>query len=119
MTMADDDMELENLFAQARKDRPGLPDDLAVRIQTDAETTRLGRFAKNARPERSPWSRLLDNIGGWQGFSGLAAASVTGIFIGFFAPAVLPETVGLFGATDGSVLAADLGFDTSFLESTE
>ena len=50
MTMADDDTELNQLFAQARAGRRYLPDDLAVRIMTDAEQVRLDRLAKPVPP---------------------------------------------------------------------
>lgn len=119
MTMADEDMKLDDLFAQARRNRPALPDDLAVRIQTDAESVGLDRVAIQTRPKRSLWTRLLGNIGGWQGCSGLAVASVTGICIGLFAPAFLPDPASLLNGEENSFLASDLGFDTSFLESTE
>lgn len=114
--MADDNMELDQLFASARRDRPALPDDLAVRIQTDAEAVRLGRL----RPARQPrWARILSSVGGWQGMGGLVAASAAGIWIGFSAPGFLPDPANLVTAQDTSYLVADLGFDTTFLESTE
>lgn len=119
MTMTDDDMELDHLFAQARRDRPALPDDLAVRIQTDAEAVRLGRNGSPARPARRLWVRFLSAIGGWQGFGGLVAAGVAGVWIGFSAPAFLPDPATLLVSQDTTYLVADLGFDTTFLESTE
>lgn len=115
MTMSDDDMELDDLFARARQDRMSLPDDLAVRIQTDAEAVRLARLSFLA-PRR--WPRLFEGLGGWQGFGGLVAASAAGIWIGFSAPAFLPDPANLL-AQDVSYLVADLGYDTTFLESTE
>ena len=113
--MTDDDMELDDLFARARQDRMSLPDDLAIRIQTDAETVRLTRLKARA-PGR--WSRLFDGLGGWQGISGLVAASAAGVWIGFSAPTFLPDPANLL-SQDSSYLVADLGFDTTFLESTE
>lgn len=119
MTMADNDMELDHLFAQAKRDSAALPDDLAVRIQEDAEAVRLARFGSTAQPGRAPWTRILDNIGGWQGFSGLVAASAAGVWIGFSAPAYLPDPANLLVSQDAGILVADLGFDTTFLEVTE
>lgn len=119
MTMADEDLKLDHLFADARRDRPTLADDLVVRIQTDAEAIRLERLAPTARPKRGAWTRLFETIGGWQGFGGLVAASAAGVWIGFAAPAFLPDPANLLTAQDTSYLVADLGFDTSFLENTE
>ena len=119
MTMAEDDTELDQLFAQARQNRPELPDDLAVRILTDAEAVRLDRLRPAARPQRTLWARVLDGIGGWQGMSGLAAASAAGVWIGFSAPAFLPDPATYIYAQDLTFVVADLGLDTTFLEGAE
>ncbi len=119
MKMADDDMELDDLFAQARAQRDDLPDGLAVRIQTDAEAVRLQRLNARTPVGPRPWVRFLEQIGGWQGFGGLIAASAAGVWIGFSAPAFLPDPASLVTSQDTSYLIADLGFDTSFLEATE
>ncbi len=118
MMMAEDDMELDQLFAQARSARPDLPDDLAVRILTDAETVRLDRL-KPAAPERSVWARILDGIGGWQSMGGLVAASAAGVWIGFAAPDFLPDPATILYPQDTSFVVADLGLDTTFLEDAE
>ncbi len=117
MTMADDDTELNQLFAQARAGRRHLPDDLAVRIMTDAEQVRLDRLAKRVPPGRSTWRRLLDGIGGWQGLGGLVAASAAGVWIGFSAPAFLPDPATYLFSQDATYEVADL--DAVFLEDTE
>ncbi|NOD92134.1 hypothetical protein GS636_04965 [Ruegeria sp. HKCCD4884] len=119
MTMADNDLELDHLFAQARQQRPALPDDLAVRIQTDAEAVRLGRMKSAPKPGPALWDRLVRNLGGWQGLSGLVAASAAGVWIGFSAPAFLPDPANLLTTQETAFLVADLGYDTSFLETTE
>ncbi|WP_254428647.1 MULTISPECIES: hypothetical protein [Ruegeria] len=116
--MAEDDMKLDQLFAQARQARPELPDDLAVRILTDAETVRLDRM-KPADPPRSVWARLLDGIGGWQSMGGLVAASAAGVWIGFAAPDFLPDPATIIFPQDTSFVVADLGLDTTFLEDAE
>ncbi|WP_170758920.1 hypothetical protein [Ruegeria lacuscaerulensis] len=117
--MAEDDMELDQLFAQARQNRPELPDDLAVRILTDAESVRLDRLAQAAQPPRPLWVRMLDGIGGWQGMSGLVAASAAGVWIGFSAPGFLPDPAAYIYAQDVTFVVADLGLDTTFLEDAE
>lgn len=119
MKMADEDLQLDHLFAQAQRQRPALPDDLAVRIQTDAETVRLSRLAPAPRPKPSIWNRLISNVGGWQGLGGLVAASAAGVWIGFSAPTFLPDPANLLTSEEAPFLVADLGFDSSFLESTE
>ncbi len=119
MTMTDDKDNLDLLFAQARQDRQDLPDDLAVRILTDAETVRLARL--NPKPVKAapPWRRILTGLGGWQGMSGLAAASVAGVWIGFSAPGFLPDPATILYPQETSFVVADLSLDTSFLEDAE
>lgn len=119
MTMADDTTELEQLFAQARQDRSGLPDELAVRILTDAESVRLSRMTPVLQPRRSLWARLLDGFGGWPSMGGLVAASAAGVWIGFSAPDFLPDPATYIFAQDSSFVVADLGLDTTFLEDAE
>ncbi|WP_243470699.1 hypothetical protein [Ruegeria denitrificans] len=116
--MAEDDMELDQLFAQARRNRPEMPDDLVVRILTDAEMVRLDRM-RPVIPPRSVWARILDGIGGWQSMSGLAAASAAGVWIGFAAPDFLPDPATIIYPQDTSFVVADLGLDATFLEDAE
>ncbi|WP_120636182.1 hypothetical protein [Ruegeria sp. EL01] len=117
--MADEDLKLDHLFADARRDRPTLSNDLVVRIQTDAEAVRLEALNPKTPPRRNVWARFFETIGGWQGFGGLVAASAAGVWIGFAAPTFLPDPANLLTSQDTSYLVADLGFDTSFLENTE
>ena len=117
MKMADHD-ELENLFAQARRDRPTLPEDLAVRIETDAETVRLNRLAA-LRPARRSWWQALDGIGGWRALGGLVAASAAGVWIGFSAPEFLPDPATYIFPQETTLLVADLNLDADYLEDAE
>ncbi|WP_037309401.1 hypothetical protein [Ruegeria halocynthiae] len=114
--MAEKDMELDQLLAHARQNRPVLPDDLAVRVLTDAEAVRLERLRP---PQRSHWARLLDNVAGWQGISGLVAAGVAGVWIGFAAPDFLPDPATFIYVQDSGYVVSDLGLDTVFLEDAE
>lgn len=116
MNMADQDKELEHLFAQARAERDEFPDDLAVRIETDAEAVRLARAAKVSRPV---WQLRMRLIGGWQGLGGLAAASAAGIWIGFTAPSFLPDPADYFVSQETTYLMADLNLDDYYLEDAE
>ncbi len=114
--MADHDKELEHLFALARDARDVFPDDLAVRIETDAEAVRL---ARSARKRRRTWRDRMNVIGGWHGVSGLVAASAAGIWIGFSAPAFLPDPADYFVSQDATYLMADLNLDENYLEDAE
>lgn len=116
MKMADQDKELENLFSQARTGRDAFPDDLAVRIETDAEAVRLERLAKTSR---SKWRLRLGAIGGWQGLGGLVAASAAGVWIGFTAPTFLPDPAEYFVSQEATYLIADLSLDDTYLEDAE
>ena len=118
-TMTEDKDNLDLLFAQAREDRLDLPDDLAVRILTDAESVRLRRL-KPAQPKaQTLWTRVTAGPGGWQGMGGLVAASMAGVWIGFSAPGFLPDPATYIYAQDVSYVVADLSLDTSFLEDAE
>ena len=114
--MADQDKELDHLFARARAARDTFPDDLAVRIETDAEAIRL---ARTARPQRRTWRQKIGVIGGWQGLSGLVAASAAGVWIGFSAPTFLPDPVDYFISQETTYLMADLNLDENYLEDAE
>ncbi|WP_299986876.1 hypothetical protein [uncultured Ruegeria sp.] len=114
--MADQDKELDHLFAQARAARDVFPDDLAVRIETDAEAVRL---ARSARKRRRTWRDKMKAIGGWHGVSGLVAASATGVWIGFSAPTFLPDPADYFVSQEVTYLMADLNLDETYLEETE
>ncbi len=114
--MADQDNELDHLFAQARAARDAFPDDLAVRIETDAEAVRLDRLA---RPSRRSWRQRIGVIGGWQGLGGLVAASAAGVWIGLSAPAFLPDPVEYFVSQETTYLMADLNLDENYLEDAE
>lgn len=91
-----DDLSLDALFAEAKADAAA-PDALLDRIVSDA--------AEVAKPEmitvqtQNVWVRMLDAVGGWRSLSGLATATVAGIYIGFSDPTVL-ETVGLSAVTE-------------------
>lgn len=116
MNMADQDKELDHLFTQARATRDAFPDDLAVRIETDAEAVRLERLAM--APRRTLRQRLRV-IGGWQGFGGLVAASAAGVWIGFSAPTFLPDPVEYLVSQETTYLMADLNLDNEYLEDAE
>lgn len=117
--MAEDEMDLDQLLAKARQTRPDLPDDLAVRIVTDAETVRLDRLKPASSSRRSVWVRMLDGIGVWQSMGGLVAASAVGVWIGWSAPDFLPDPAAIIYPQENSFVVADLGLDATFLEDAE
>lgn len=86
-TKAQDFPELDAFFAAGRAAAPEPSADLMARILADAETA-LPRAATPA-PRRNRSAGLLSLLGGWRGFSGLATATLAGLWIGI----AMPETV--------------------------
>lgn len=82
--MNDPDMKaLDGLLAQAANLQPDVPDGLMAAVLRDAvDVQRAVRLA----PQQSLWEMILTMIGGWPGVSGLAAAGITGIWIGIAPP---------------------------------
>lgn len=119
MTMSDNDTELDLLFAEARRTCSDFPDDLAVRILTDAEAVRLKNTKSVPRPVRGFLQNFIATLGGWQGLSGLATASVVGVWVGFSAPSFLPDPASYFVGQDASYMVANLGLEAAFLEESE
>lgn len=101
--MTTDDEMLEAAFAQART--PDMMPSEAVlnRIMMDADTVLAQAAPAPERPARAKQglgAMILDAIGGWPTFSGLAAATVAGLWIGVSAPAALTDlSTGIWGAT--------------------
>ncbi len=111
----DDDTTLDRTFAQIRAEDVPLSDGLMDRIMMDADSVLAagGPMARNDAPQPGLWDSLLDAIGGWPSFSGLAAATVAGLWIGVAPPdAVTNVTDVLWGGTfevpvlDGDLLSA-------------
>lgn len=96
--MNDPDMKaLDGLLAQAAETRPDVPDDLMAAVLRDAvDVQRAERMA----PQLGLWDTILNVVGGWPGVSGLAAAGITGIWIGVAPPIGLEFVAAdLFGST--------------------
>ena len=96
--MSDRDLKaLDDLFAQATDTQPDVPDALMAAVLRDAVDVQ--RSMRSA-PPKGLWATLLEVIGGWPAVSGLAAAGITGLWIGV-APPVSLETAaaGLIGST--------------------
>ena len=113
MTRPNNDM-LDDLFAQARADTPGPSDDLMARVLADADAVQDGFAAPIPAPEQKGlWARMVETVGGWPAVSGLAAATVAGVWIGVAPPASITEvTASLLGEEYAVPLVpGDLGFD--------
>lgn len=114
MTRPNDDF-LDALFAQARDEEVQPDDALLARVLADADEVQAG-FAsvQTAHPVTgSFWARLLDGLGGWPAVSGLAAATVAGIWIGVAPPASVADVTATFFGEELTVplVASDLGLD--------
>ena len=103
---------LDDLFAQARSVAPEPSDALLARVLADAVPPAPAR-----QQEPSLWSRLLDAVGGWPAVSGLAAATVAGIWIGIAPPTSVQDlTSSLMGdEVSVSLFPTDFGFDAGAL----
>lgn len=108
MTNPNDDM-LDDLFAQARSVNPVPSDALLTRVIADADAAQPRRAAVSvARP--GILARILEAIGGWPAASGLAAATVAGIWVGVAPPASVQDiTAAMMGdELSISLFATDL-----------
>ncbi len=114
--MADNEKQLDLLFAEAARTRGYLPDELSVRMMTDAETIRVERMRQVPSAPVPFWRQILDGVGGWQGMGGLVAACVTGVWIGFAAPDFLPDPADFINSQDTNFFVAELDLDTVYLE---
>lgn len=84
------DADMDELFALAADDTPAPSVALTAKIIADAERIADQREAESVRlPVRVPrrkFSDLLRALGGWPALSGLATATVVGVWIGFAPP---------------------------------
>jgi hypothetical protein len=115
MTNPNDDM-LDDMFAQARAVTPAPSDDLMARVLADAAAVQpRNRPIAAMRP--TLWSRMSDAVGGWPALSGLAAATVAGVWVGIAPPAQVEDlTATLIGDEISiSLFSTDLAFDAGEL----
>lgn len=122
---------LEDLFAVARSEGPQLPQALQSAMLADAQNAQQERArarAEDRAPERERsqrgmqrlWQQFTSAVGGWPALGGLAAASLSGLWIGLAPPSFLPDPVeSLASYSSGSQLLSDLDYDVSFLVSDE
>lgn len=101
---------LDAAFAQMRATDVVPRDALLDRIMQDADAVLADRAPVTVAHPARPWARMLDLIGGWPSFGGLAAATVAGLWIGVAQPAALTDlSAGLIGGTvDVTLLDSDI-----------
>ncbi len=75
---------LEDLFAEAQTDADAqVSDDFMARMLAEAEAYQPAALEPVATPQRSLSRALFDTLGGWQGASGLVAATMASVWVGF------------------------------------
>lgn len=100
MTSDRDEQMLDADFAEMRRPDPTPSDDLLNRIMMDADGVLAAAAPVPARPKQSLRGFILDLVGGWPSVSGLAAATVAGLWIGVVQPTAFTDlSAGLWGAT--------------------
>ena len=115
MTNPNDDM-LDNLFAQARAVTAVPSDDLVARVLADAGSVQPPVTPVSAR-RLGLWFRMSEAIGGWPAVSGLAAATIAGVWVGVAPPASIEDLTATFIGDEVSIslFSTDLAFDAGEL----
>ncbi|WP_341641031.1 hypothetical protein [Phycobacter sp. K97] len=113
MTMADteDDLNgLDALFAEARQNRPEMPDNLTARILADAASVQAAHQGAMA-VQRGPmgqapraaalrlWHQFWRAVGGWPAMAGMATACGAGLWIGLAPPDFVPDPIEIVQAS--------------------
>ena len=113
MTNPNDDM-LDDMFAQVRSVQSDPSDALTARVLADAVAVQAASVAVQTVPPRGLWARMLDGIGGWPAVSGLAAATIAGVWIGVAPPSSMQDLTASFIGDEVSVnlFSTDFAFDT-------
>ena len=99
---------LDDIFAEARAVTPDPHEDLVARVLADAV---LPPRSQQTEPRETLWTRFLDSIGGWPAASGLAAATLVGVWIGVAPPSSVEELTASFIGEQVSVALFSSGFD--------
>jgi len=115
MTHPNDDM-IDDLLAQARGADPAPSDALMARVLADAAAVQAASAQPEPVPVQSLWDRAMDAIGGWPALSGLAAATVAGVWIGVAPPATVSDFT---AALVGDQVSVDLFSESEFLDGGE
>lgn len=86
------DTDLDDLFAEARREAPVPSADLIARILSDAAAAQPDPHRPRPAPRRRP-NRTLALFGGGGLFAGLATATIAGVWIGVAQPAPVAEAL--------------------------
>ncbi|MGH1464916.1 MAG: hypothetical protein ACRBBQ_06105 [Cognatishimia sp.] len=113
-----DDM-LGDLFAEAKTDPRATADSgLMARVLAEADQLQAARAAQapqNSLPRRSLLQVVYEVLGGWQGTSGLVAATMASVWIGFSgADSLSVEGIQAVITGDAEYYLSDLGGEFSF-----
>ena len=81
--MTDPDIALEAFFAAGRAAAPEPSAAFLARVLGEAEAVQAARAAPQPQPRQGIWAGLLSALGGWGGASGLATATLAGVWLGF------------------------------------
>jgi hypothetical protein len=116
MTNPNDDM-LDDLFAQVARVDVQPSDALLARVLADADDVQAAFQPEQAATPSGLWTRLLDALGGWPAVSGLAAATVAGVWIGVAPPTSVQDLTASMMGDEVSVdlFTTDFAFDTGAL----
>lgn len=108
---------LDNMFAEARTGDAAQPsDDFMARMLAEAEAHQPPAAIIAPEPaRRGLWQLIYDTVGGWQGASGLVAATMASVWIGFSGAETLTvEGLQAVISGDTEYYLSDLGGDFSF-----
>jgi predicted lipid-binding transport protein (Tim44 family) len=101
------DMDIDDLLAAASAAPRDAPAALLARVLEDAYDAQPQPAAPARMPRRraGPWARLISGLGGGPALTGLGAAALGGLWIGFAAPASVTSVTDRlgFGVTVESV----------------
>lgn len=109
---------LDNMFAEARTGDAAQPsDDFKARMLAEAEVHQPPAAIIAPEPaRRGLWQLIYDTVGGWQGASGLVAATMASVWIGFSGAETLTvEGLQAVISGDTEYYLSDLGGDFSFV----
>ncbi len=108
------DTGLEAFFDAARQESPDPGADLLARVEADA-LAHLPRPGTRSATGLRFFGQLRAAVGGWPGVAGLAAASVTGLWLGISPPDGVSDL--LAGSGAGALSLDPLSeFDLTMLE---
>ncbi len=115
-TNAPDGFELDSFFAAARETEPMPSGEFMARIEADALAALPGGATQVVESYPSLWQQLLQAVGGIPGATGLAAACMTGVWIGVASPESFTDAWSQTADTGLFELDPSSGFDLTMME---